>query len=110
MKTMNPMDIKRALEHEFAAHWLIDELPNLDDETVLNTELPRRATNSARRLRMSVGDGQIEALKQYLDSIQANQQHPFLSVVANTTGMAWMDSPGDWKVFQRLLELIKNSL
>jgi hypothetical protein len=103
---MKPQSIQQALSDEFAAYWQADELPPFNKEDFYN----QNARHAAIRLRQSIAEDQIEPLKAYLESIKTNRDHPFLAELVNTTGIGWMDSPESWGLFQRVIDLIKQSL
>jgi hypothetical protein len=98
--------IDQVLKIEFRNHWQADEVPPLENETALEM----LAQSSGKRLRSLVDGGQLPALKQFLEEVQSNPNHPFVMQVLGDTSLEWNDSPESWAMFQRLLEIIKTNL
>jgi hypothetical protein len=98
--------IREALKIEFSNHWQADEVPPLQNEAALEM----MARSSGRRLRSLVDSGQLPALKLFLEEVQSNPSHPFVTEVLDDTSLEWNDSPQSWAMFQRLLEIIKANL
>src|SRR5689334_3779507 len=98
--------IDEALKHEFRNHWQADEVPPLPNEAALEM----LARTSGRRLRSVVDSGQLPALKQFLEDVQSDPNHPFMMQMLGDTSLEWNDTPQSWAMFQRLLEIIKTSL
>jgi hypothetical protein len=103
---MKPPTIEQALSNEFGAYWHGDELPPRSNEKFYE----QNARQAAIRLRQAVGANQLASLKSYLEAIRNDPAHPFLAELVNTTGVGWMDEPERWSLFQRVVDLIVQSL
>ena len=105
---MRPVPIEEALDQEFSAYWLDDEIPSFSEEFVAEI-LPIWARHSAERLRHAVGESEVENLRTFLDVLVRNPRHPFVELLSNSSLIVWNDAD-TWPYFVRILEIIRAEL
>jgi len=95
-----------AIANEFGAYYHVDELPTVTSTGFVNDELPRRAAESAERLRHVLGDHVTAELGALLRAASDDPGHPLILMIARETIIDWQDEQDTWRVLQELLRRI----
>jgi len=105
---MRPVAIEEAIDQEFGAYWLGDEIPSFSEEFVAHI-LPMWARDSADRLRRAVGEAEVESLRTFLGMLVQNPRHPLVEQISYGSQIHW-SRPDTWPHFVRILEIIRAEL
>jgi hypothetical protein len=105
---MRPVPIEEAVDQEFGAYWLGDEIPSFSGEFAAEI-LPMWARDSAHRLRHAVGESEVENLRAFLEVLVKNPRHPFIELISYGSQIAWTRAD-TWPHFVRILEIIRAEL
>jgi hypothetical protein len=106
-REVRPVPIEEAIEQEFGAYWLGDEIPSFSEKFVAEI-LPEWARHSAYRLRHAVGESEVEKLRAFLEMLTHDRHNPFIDRIS-TSLIEWAD-PQTWPHFVRILEIIRAEL
>lgn len=99
---------QRAIESEFVCYYNGDEIGFVNNDA-FRISMPRRAWDSAHRLRHAVGDDKLVELIGNLEFLRANADAPQMINLMEASLTWWADDPQDWAVFQDLVDrIIKN--
>jgi len=103
-----PVSIEEAIDQEFGAYWLGDEIPSFSEEFVAEI-LPIWARQSADRLRHAVGESEVENLRTFLETLVQNPRHPLIEQISYGSQISWTRSD-TWLHFVRILQIIRAEL
>ena len=107
---LDTAELSRIVVNEFASQYPPDEMPPEWDREFLESRLPRMAAASAARLRHRVGRDNLGALAGMVEAAAADPQDPLADALCGVNMVDWQDTPGGWRVLQRLLGQIRQDL
>lgn len=99
----NDADIERYVEDEFSCYYLVDELPEWNEENI-ETMIPKMTADSAERLLTRVDKSKIEDMVRILSELRNGRKHPLLKRITEGSLMGWDDTEKDWRVFQIIVD------
>jgi len=100
-----PLDPPAALDHELSCWYNGDELGSVRTEA-FRTSLPRRAFDSAERLRQLVGEDKVAELIGVLETLKSEPNSTLMRNLMEGSQTWWADAPQDWAIFQNLVDQI----
>jgi hypothetical protein len=98
------LEPEQSIRHIFTTQYITDELGH-----EWAKDIPEMAAISAQKLYSYVGKNQAKEVRNLLQEMRSNYEHPLVLDAEMSAWVDWEDEPEQWKDFQILLdEIIKN--